>query len=128
MKFNDIYILVTVLVFCSIGMGLSPFLYFRNIYTQKILFLNEHLSRMTNEGEISSFRISNFYSWNIKILGESQYPPTINSKFLKNRDYKALIEEFQAKLTWIEKFVKLIVKIYFTIMTIVFAIDCLSFL
>lgn len=126
MEFNDVYILVTILAICSIGLTLSSLSYFRNIYTQKIIFLNKQLTKLNTEEDIIEYRISEFREFNINIKGGELYPPTVRSRFLINTEYNSLVEKHQKHLRLTDKYIRLIVWFYFSSMVLVGIVHIIS--
>ncbi len=70
------------------------FLEYRNIYTQKIMYLNNCLSEVKN---LENFELSSFHEFKIARTGDIDYPPSIVEKYLRNPTYSQLIESFNKR-------------------------------
>lgn len=108
MTLDYLLIGITVLHLGIIGVYCFEYKHFRNIYTQKILFLNETFSGMSAQ-LIIEYRISGLRSFTITIQGEEPYPPSIKEAYLVNPEYKALTNELNARRLSLEKMLKKII-------------------
>ncbi len=78
---------------------------FRNIYTQKIRFLNEEFSRLS-EDQIGKYRIGKFKKFRQDMQFESLFPPKVIPENLINQEYENLVTKFNRKQTSLPKTVK----------------------
>lgn len=70
------------------------YFYKRNIFTQKILFLNQKLKSLEGKSLVS-FRIGRYVKFQPSLSFESSYPPSINRNYLlNNSQYKKVKDDF----------------------------------
>lgn len=104
MEITELLLLVIVIVYgISILFLIINYNTFRNIYTQKVLFLNDELRKCK---DITKYSISSFKRFRTDIEFEDLYPPNIVSKNLQNANYKALVESFDNYLTTRDRRIK----------------------
>lgn len=87
------------------------YFYRRNIYTQKILYLNDRLSKLDEESLIK-FRIERYIRIRPHLSYEDHYPPPIKEDYLKNPDYKKLQNSFRKLSRRLGKMAKIFGLIY----------------
>jgi len=66
----------------------------RNIFTQKVLFLNEELSRLP-ESEENKYKIGKYVRFRVR--REYEYPPRIKQKYSNHPEYRNLILKFEQR-------------------------------
>jgi hypothetical protein len=80
---------------------LFSFLEYRNIYTQKIMYLNNRLSEVR---DIENFEITALHEFKIARKGDVNYPPPFVKEYLKNPTYLQLINSLnrrRSNLRWL---------------------------
>lgn len=88
--------------------------YRKNIYTQKILYLNEQLRKLTGKS-FTNFQIGVHVKFQAKLRYENCYPPSINQKYIEeNLNYKQEWESFYRLGTRMDKVARVLIFIYFS--------------
>ncbi|MGD1961735.1 MAG: hypothetical protein ACFB2Y_22955 [Fulvivirga sp.] len=105
MSFNNLLILITVLAGWVIGASYFLYISFRNIYTQKLLYLNEKFSKMNSE-DISKHRISDLRKFRFTMEGEERYPPLVKNDYLKNTEYRELVNGLNNRRIRLDRIIK----------------------
>ena len=102
----------TALIGC-IGVNLFCWYNYRkNIYTQKILYLNEQLRKLTGKS-LTSFQIGVHVKFQPKLRYEDYYPPTIYQKYIEeNLNYKRVWESFDRLGNSMDKTARVLISIY----------------
>ncbi|UZR97136.1 hypothetical protein [Chondrinema litorale] len=97
------------------GIGVNLFCWYnyrKNIYTQKILYLNEQLRKLTGKS-LTSFQIGVHVKFQPKLRYEDYYPPTIYQKYVEeNLNYKQVWESFDRLGTSMDKTARVLIYIY----------------
>jgi len=78
---------------------------FRNVYTQKVLFLNDEFKNLSTE-QIVRYRIGRAKRFWAKLEFESLYPPKVITEYLVNEEYQNLIDRLSKKQSALPKIVK----------------------
>ncbi|MEO1098696.1 MAG: hypothetical protein AAFX57_13230 [Bacteroidota bacterium] len=105
MSFNNFLILITVIAGWIIGASYFLYVSFRNIYTQQLLYLNEKFSKMDSE-EISKHKISDLRKFRFTMEGEERYPPLVNNDYLKNTEYRELVNGLNNRRIRLDRIIK----------------------
>ncbi len=64
---------------------------YRNIYTQKIIYMNDEMRKIDDK---LNYSISPFKKFKPRIKFEEEYPPIIKERNLQNPDYKFIVDSF----------------------------------